>query len=52
MDEYKDALDGIVDLRNSVSHGRHVGVTLSRVSEYYARVTTIIDRIAALMVPS
>ena len=52
VDEYKDALDGIVDLRNSVSHGRHVGVTLSRVSEYYARVTTIIDRIAALVVPS
>jgi hypothetical protein len=51
VDEYKDALDGIVDLRNSVAHGRYVGVTLSRVSEYYARVKTIIDRIAALVVP-
>ena len=51
VDEYKDALDGIVDLRNSVAHGRYVGVTLSRVSDYYARVKTIIDRIAALVVP-
>ena len=34
VDEYKDALDGIVDLRNSVAHGRYVGVTLSRVNEY------------------
>jgi len=24
IDEYKDALDGIVDLRNHVAHGRHV----------------------------
>lgn len=51
VDEYKDALDGIVDLRNTIAHGRNVGVTLSRVSEYYERVKTIIDRIAALVVP-
>lgn len=37
VDEYKDALDGIVALRNSVAHGRYVGVTLSRASDYYKR---------------
>lgn len=51
VDEYKDALDGIVDLRNRVAHGRYVGVTLSRVSDYYTRVKTIIDRVADVVIP-
>ena len=51
VDEYKDALDGIVDLRNNVAHGRYVGVTLSRVHEYYTRVKTIIDRVADVVIP-
>ena len=52
VDEYKDALDGIVDLRNTVAHGRDAGgVTLSRVDGYYARIKTIIDRVADLSTP-
>ena len=51
VDEYKDALGGIVDLRNNVAHGRYVGVTLSRVNDYYERVKTIIDRVADLVIP-
>lgn len=52
VDEYKDALDGIVDLRNTVAHGRDAsGVTLSRVDGYYARIKTIIDRVADLLTP-
>ena len=51
VDEYKDALDGIVALRNSVAHGRYVGVTLSRAREYYVRVKRIIDRVADLVIP-
>ena len=51
VDEYKDALDGIVALRNSVAHGRYVGVTLSRANEYYIRVKKIIDRVADLVIP-
>ena len=39
----KDALDGIVDLRNHVAHGRYVGVTLARVSDYYVRIKKIIN---------
>ncbi|MDE0447748.1 MAG: HEPN domain-containing protein [Spirochaetaceae bacterium] len=51
VDEYKDALDGIVALRNSVAHGRYVGVTLSRATDYYTRVKKIIDRVADLVIP-
>lgn len=51
VDEYKDALDGIVALRNSVAHGRYVGVTLSRATAYYTRVKKIIDRVADLVIP-
>ena len=51
VDEYKDALDGIVALRNNVAHGRYVGVTLSRANEYYIRVKKIIDRVADLVIP-
>jgi len=51
VDEYKDALDGIVALRNSVAHGRYVGVTLSRAIAYYTRVKKIIDRVADLVIP-
>ncbi len=52
VDEYKDALDGIVDLRNTVAHGGYAGgVTLSRVDGYYARIKTIIDRVADLLTP-
>ena len=51
VDEYKDALDGIVDLRNRVAHGRYVGVTLSRANEYYMRIKKIIDRVADLVIP-
>ena len=52
VDEYKDALDGIVDLRNHVAHGRYVGVTLARVSDYYVRIKKIINRVADLVVPA
>lgn len=51
VDEYKDALDGIVDLRNRVAHGRYVGVTFSRASEYYVRIKRIVDRVADLVIP-
>ena len=51
VDEYKDALDGIVALRNNVAHGRYVGVTMLRANEYYMRVKKIIDRVADLVIP-
>ena len=51
VDEYKDALDGIVGLRNRVAHGLYVGVTYSQAHEYYIRVKKIIDRVADLVIP-
>ena len=52
VNEYKDALDGLVDLRNTVAHGGYAGgVTLSRIDGYYVRIKKIINRIADLLVP-
>ena len=52
VNEYKDALDGLVDLRNTVAHGGYAGgVTLSRIDGYYVRIKKIIKRIADLLVP-
>lgn len=50
--EYDDALNGIVDLRNAVAHGRYAGgVTLSRVDGYYDLIKKIINRVADLLLP-
>lgn len=51
VDEKKDAVDSIVDLRNSISRGRPVGVTLSRVKEYYREIRVVVDRVADLCDP-
>jgi len=51
VDEYKDAVDGIVDIRNTISHGRHVGVTIVRVKDYYARIKDVVDHIEKLCAP-
>lgn len=51
VDEHKDAVDSIVDLRNTISHGRSAEVTIARVQEYYGRVKHVVDHIADLCVP-
>ena len=51
VDERKDAVDSIVDLRNTISHGRFVGITMSRARGYYGRVKNVVDHIAGLCVP-
>jgi len=51
IDEHKDAIDGIVNLRNAISHGQFVGVTMTRVQDYYGRVKEVVDHIADLCVP-
>jgi hypothetical protein len=52
VDELKDAVDSIVNLRNTIAHGRFAGVTFSRVSDYYKRVDRVVTRIADLCAPS
>ena len=52
VNEYEDALNGIVDLRNTVAHGRYAGgVTLPSVYDYYKRIKKIINRVADLLLP-
>ena len=51
VDELKDAVNSIVDLRNSIGHGGSVGLTYQRISDYYARVQKVIDWIVDLCEP-
>lgn len=51
VDEHKDAVDSIVALKNTISHGRSAGVTIARASDYYKRVLEVVDEIADLCVP-
>jgi hypothetical protein len=51
VDELKDAVDSIVNLRNTIAHGGSVGLTYQRISDYYARVQRVVDRIADLCAP-
>lgn len=51
VDDLKDAVDGVVDLRNKIAHGESVGVTYQRIADYYSRVQKVVDRIADLCAP-
>ncbi|MGA2301128.1 MAG: HEPN domain-containing protein [Candidatus Acidiferrum sp.] len=51
VDEYKAAVDSVVNLRHTVAHGRYAGVTMSSVQSYYDRVKKVIDHIADLCLP-
>ena len=52
VDEYKAAVDSVVDLRHTISHGRYVGVTMAGIRDYYARVKHVVDHVAELCVPN
>jgi len=51
VDERKDAVDSVIDLRNTISHGRYAGITISRVGEYYYEVKNVIEHIAEICDP-
>jgi hypothetical protein len=51
VDDHKAAVDSVVDLRNTISHGRYVDVTLVRIQDYYGRVKEVVDHIAELCTP-
>lgn len=51
VDEYKDAVNSVIDLRHTISHGRSVGVTMARVQDYYVRVKHVVEHIADLCSP-
>lgn len=41
----KDALDSVIANRNSIVHGKSVGLTFARIKDYYEKVKAIIDYI-------
>jgi hypothetical protein len=51
VDEYKDAVDGIVALRHAVAHGGNAGITMTRVQSYYDRVKHVVDHVADVCIP-
>ena len=51
VDERKDAVDSIVALRNTIAHGGSVGLTYSRICEYYRQAQRVIDRVEKICVP-
>jgi hypothetical protein len=48
IDERKAAVDSVVELRNRISHGHHVDLTMNRVIGYYKGVKEVVDRIGAI----
>ena len=51
VDEWKDAIDSIINLRNNIAHGRSVGVTYLTIHGYYQRVKRVIGEVADICVP-
>jgi RiboL-PSP-HEPN len=49
--ELKDAVDGVVSLRNKIAHGESVGVTFNTISAYYSKIQKVINHIADLCDP-
>lgn len=43
--ELKDAIDSIVANRNQISHGRDVGISFGRITEYYTKAKKVIELI-------
>jgi len=48
VDDLKDAVDSVVNLRNIIAHGESVGVTYQTAADYYLRVQKVINHIADL----
>ena len=51
VDERKDAIDSIINLRNTFAHGRPAGITYNRVYKYYEQIQKVIDHVANLCIP-
>lgn len=41
--QQKEALDSLLANRNSIAHGRNVGITYARVKEYYSHIKDVIS---------
>lgn len=45
--ELKDAIDSVVDNRHHIAHGRSVGLSYSRIREYYQNVVKVVELLDA-----
>lgn len=52
VDQYKDAFDSVVSLRHQIAHGESVGVTYSRIKNYFEAISEVIDHIQDLCIPN
>ncbi len=51
VDEYKDAVNSVINLRHAVAHGRYTGVTMAGVQNYYNRVKHVVEHCTDLCIP-
>jgi hypothetical protein len=51
VDQYKDAVNSVVDLRHTIAHGRFTGATIAGVHSYYERVKNVVDHCVNLCIP-
>ena len=51
VDERKAAVDSVINLRNTISHGGVTDVTMHRVRDYYKQINRVVDHIARLCTP-
>jgi hypothetical protein len=47
VDGRKEAINGIINTRNQVAHGRDSGISLVNLKDYYRRVISVVDFIEA-----
>lgn len=46
IDDLRDAVDSVVNLRNKIAHGESVGVTYVQIQDYYTRVQKVVGLVA------
>ncbi|WP_353764469.1 HEPN domain-containing protein [Oceanithermus sp.] len=51
VDEYKDAFDSVVNLRNQIAHGSSVGLTYVQIKQYFMAILHVIEYLQDLCIP-
>lgn len=51
VDQYKDSFDSVVSLRHKIAHGSSVGITYTRIKDYFKAITYVIEQIQELCIP-
>lgn len=52
VDKYKDAFDSVLSLRHQIAHGSSVGVTYTRIKDYFESIIAVIEEIQDLCIPA